>query len=477
LASQALHRYVKNPYTAHAEFDTDLFLDDVSHGVVFLDTLCTINMDKHPLKEQCDADKYGRRIGQEFTGLGDMWAMLGLEYGSNEALTFLDDLLFFKAKEEIQTSLRLAKERGCAPCLKSKTSRRKFLGQPYIRRLLDRVLPANAKALEENIMEYGLRNSAFNTVGPSGTVSIMADNCTSGIEPLFDIEYYRETRVEGSEKERIFHYPLLKYAGPELFNMSKEEIKKKYHYKEAHEIDYHTRLNVQSSVQYWTDSSVSSTVNLAENCTVNDIFNIYLEGHALGIKGLTVFRDGSKKGVLSKDGQSKTDEMSIDIEGYLEYMKNKLSRTQRAYRCMETWKGVKVYINIVIDDKERPIEVFTNIPWEAGLNIDGDFEQHKYNEHKSYWDAICRLTSLCLRTSMPLKYVVKQLQRSTTTMVDLPAILLRVLNRFLDTDKKTCEQIKNREVQGDMCPGCKEPGIVHRGGCEVCLLCGFSECG
>lgn len=501
LSALILHKYVIKPYESKSQFDIQTFLKDVEHGVIFLDTLVDINIERHPLEEQRETDRYGRRIGQEFTGLGDCLAMLGLEYGSEESIEFINFILYLKAITEFMTSLNLAKERGCAPCFETKKSREKFLKTEYISTLIaytglisseklqEKVCgyddwANDRKSIIEQVMEHGLRNSAFNTVGPTGTISIIADNCTSGIEPLFALSYEREVRLQAkgnqTEKTRIVHHPLLKHIGPEILTLSDDQIKKRYCYIPTHDLNWKKRIKIQAAVQKWTDSSVSSTINLHKDTKIEDIYEIYLKGHEAGLKGITVFRDGCKKGILST-GECNFDAEEgatvIDIEKYLLKMKEKIQEPHRAYRYVEHWKKAKIYLSVTINDKGHPIEVFSNVPYEAGINEVGQYSTPLYMERTSYWHSTCRLVSLLLRANVPIEMICNQLKKSAPSMVDLPAVLLRVLSKFNKPTEERIQKIKETEEGGDYCAACGKDGVIYTGGCGVCQLCGDTKCG
>jgi ribonucleotide reductase alpha subunit/intein/homing endonuclease len=482
LSSLVLYKYVSEPFTNNSNFDMDQFLDDASNGIIFLDLLVDYNKDKHPLLEQRKLDSYSRRVGQEITGLADCLAMLGIEYGSDESIEFIDDIFHKKAIIEIETSVKLAKEFGMAECFKSKNSRINFLKSRYIKNLFSKLVKSKKESLTNLILEHGLRNAAFNTLGPTGTLSIIADNCTSGIEPLYGLEYFRETRFNPGKKNRIIHYPLLKYVGPNILNLSKDEIKKKYNYKEAFEIDYKDRIKIQSTIQKYTDNSISSTINLPEDITIKDIYEIYLLGHKEKLKGITIFRNNSKKGILSlTDETTATKEVSDEnarkiVNEYISKMKEKLLSPQRAYRVVVPWKKSKVYTTITYDDYNRPVELFASVPKEAGHNDSGEYDRSLYDERSSYWTAICRLVSLSLRAGINLYTIIDQLSDSGESISDLPNSLSRVLRRFLTISEDEKQKIIDNKTGGAKCPLCGENGIVFQNGCSICLLCGNSSC-
>ena len=218
LGAMVLFKYVVNPFTKEAQFDEDLFHSDLARTVAFMDTMSDLNQSKHPLQQHRDADKYGKRIGIEFTGLGDMLAMLGMRYGSEESIDFIKKILRDKAITEISVSADIAGRFGVVEALESPEARKRFLNCPYITNL---GLP---KKLQKKIMENGLRHTAFNTVGPSGSISIMSDNCTSGIEPAFLFSYTRETRLEAGKVFEFIHMPPLKW----MLETNQDELFGKY---------------------------------------------------------------------------------------------------------------------------------------------------------------------------------------------------------------------------------------------------------
>jgi len=450
-----LPEYVKHPWTDKAKFDVDRFLNDVHMAVKFLNEMSDTNVDLHPLKEQRDADLYGKRIGVEFTGLADTMAMMNFEYGKPDSITWLDNLLKLKAEQEIRTSLALAVEKGCCPALESRLARKGFLGCEYIQRLS---LP---ESLKESILEFGLRNTAFNTVGPTGSLSILAGNCTSGIEPLYAMSYQRTTRL--SDKPFMFiHKPALLWAKENNFQGSIEDLKEKLNYVESHEVSWQDRLAIQAVVQRYTDSAVSSTVNLPNTATVDEIMGIYMSAWMGNLKGVTIFRDGCKKGVLST-GEKNEDEDGLYIKELLD--------TERAERHRILWKGAKMYVIVSLDDDDQPVEVFVKLPREAGLNGGGLYREELYQEKFSLWETITRMASLLLRTGIPLPLVIKQLDKSSYSLTDASAILSRVLRKYVQV-----EEDEEGEAIGEECPECGDFTYINISGCATCQSCGYSKC-
>ena len=464
LGALVLCNYVINPWSDEAEFDKETFLSEVDKSVEFLNEMSDINEGLHPLPEQRVMDTDSKRIGLEFTGLADCLAMLGMKYGDEQSIAFISDLLRLKAIQEIKTSNRIAKEKGCCYHLQTPEERNNFLDSPYIKEL------GLSDEIQDQIMLHGLRNTAFNTVGPTGSLSIVAGNCSSGVEPIYAMGYKRTTRLS-DEPFTFIHKPALEWAKEEFlktgFTYSVEELKKKLNYVESYELKWSDRIRVQSTVQRYTDSSISSTINLPEDCTPEDIFAIYEMGWAYQLKGITVFRDGCKKGVLET-----TEKIPERKEGTL-YIRSLLD-IERAERHRVFWKGAKLYITISLDENDHPLEVFVKLPREAGGNGEGYYREELYQEKTSLWDTITRLVTAQLRSGMPLEYIIKQLDKGSYTLTDAGAVLSRILKKYLYQLK----EVEQEETGiGDECPECGEMSYIYTGGCPVCQKCGYSNCG
>ncbi|WP_415718618.1 adenosylcobalamin-dependent ribonucleoside-diphosphate reductase [Maridesulfovibrio sp.] len=473
LGAMVLYRYVVNPFTKEARFDTDLFHDDLTRTMNFMDTMSDLNMNKHPLQKHRDADKYGKRIGIEFTGLGDMLAMLGMRYGSEESVNFIKEIMRDKAITEISVSADIAERFGEVEALQAPEARKRFLECPYITNL---DLP---KKLQKKIMKTGLRHTAFNTVGPSGSISIMSDNCTSGIEPVFMFSYARETRLEAGKVFEFIHMPPLKWMletnQEHLFGKyTAQQLKEKLNYVQADELDYMDRIRMQSAIQQYTDSSISSTINLAEDTPKETIFQIYLESWKNGLKGVTVFRNGCKKGVLSKKEESKESDPTMKGQNPT-MVERELGDIERAERHRVMWKGSKMYIIVSLDDSGNPIEIFVKLPKEAGVTGDGFYNEQVFQEKYSLWETITRLTSMLLRVGMPIDRILTQLDRSSYNIIDAAAIISRILRQYISLDMD--DQTIVSKGLGDPCPECSKKAYVPEGGCKICKACGYTTCG
>jgi hypothetical protein len=320
LGAFALHKYVNNQYTEKAKFDFSLFELDVMLAVEIMHLLQDENIRSHPLSEQRMQNYYERRMGIGLTGLADCLAMLGLSYSiDDETVQVLEKIMVTKCKTEWHTAVELAKVYGACSALSTVENRKKFLDQEKIK-FYKTFLSSD---FEDKFMQHGAIAIALSTVQPAGTLSIIADNCTSGIEPLFALSYTRKTRITG-ETVNIYHQPLLEYAEKnniDLSKLTKKDILDKFHYIEAHDINWYDRLVIQSIIQKYVDTAISSTVNLPNSATVQDVYNVYMQAWELGLKGITVFRDGCKTGVLESSEKSAEKGSVLTKEDYMNIIK------------------------------------------------------------------------------------------------------------------------------------------------------------
>jgi ribonucleoside-diphosphate reductase alpha chain len=471
LGAMVLHNFVENPYTSKAKFNFEKFQRHVKLAVEFMDFVISVN--KHPLARQNKIDQLGRKIGLGITGLGDCLAMLNLDYGSKESLDMIEKIMSTKAYFEIIASLELAKKLGPAPIFKKKNInnlKHDFAYHLYFQKVNEvaRKFITSERNLSEEIETYGLRNVSLSTVAPTGTTSIIMNNCTSGIEPLFAFSYYRKSKLIDHEI-RVIHPILFDYLvknNPKDLDLSTEELVKKYHYVESHTLNYKQRIEVQSLCQRYVTDSISSTVNLPENTTVEQIEDLYVYAYHKGLKGITVYRDNcSLGGILNTENKKE--------EHKEKTQKLQLSSKEKSTRYQVKWKNtIKTYITVTENEDGIPVEVFTKVPKEAGLEKD-TFNPALYLERQSYWDSLCRLTSLLLRYQIPLSDIIKQLDKSSYSMYDLPAILKRTL---LDGVKEKGAKDQNPQKL-TKCPQCGEKAYVNENGCGICYSCGYSKCG
>ena len=418
-------------YSTSGEFNWNEFRKDIPVAVEFMNWVLDHN--SHPLKKQREIELQYRKIGMGITGLADSLAIQGIKYSSKEGKDFAMDIMFVLTIEGFKKSSELAKLHGPAPILKDKKDYKVFTNQEFIAS----VLPSD---LIREINEYGVRNTAVTSIAPTGSISIILGNVTSGCEPLFQKEYTRTSRVT-EESHKIIHPPAKEYDIP----LDNYETSDKIHWKD--------RIDMQAALQCFCTDSISSTINLPATTTVKEIEKIFKYAWEKELKGVTIYRDGSKDmQVLNKKEEKVPEESLPDILA--------------AERHKVCYKNSKTYITVSKDKSNYPVEVFVSLPSSAGLNKDTkEFEGWRYLETLGLWHALVRLVSLCLRNNIPLKSVVKQLKKSSYIINDLPGLLNRVLSRYIIL----------KDTKGIKCPEC-ESFLVSEGGCMICKNCGYSKC-
>jgi ribonucleoside-diphosphate reductase alpha chain len=295
LGSINLSRFVLDPFTPQARIDFDSLHRAVRAGVRFLDNVLTYNEGKHPLPEQEEAARRGRRIGLGITGLGDTLTMLGLHYDSDEAIRTAGELQEIIKLEAYRASVELAREKGPFPAFDPE----KHLSQAFFSTFPDHLL--------EEIRRHGLRNVSLLTIPPVGSGSAMA-GCTNGLEPIFRLYYIRRSESLSSEFYTILHPSVAEYArlhGVDLRGLKDASDKHDYlksklpaYFTTAHEIDPIKRVDMQAALQRHIDQSISSTVNLPSEATTATVERVYFHAWKAGLKGISVYREGTREGVL-----------------------------------------------------------------------------------------------------------------------------------------------------------------------------------
>jgi ribonucleoside-diphosphate reductase alpha chain len=295
LGSLNLSRFVLDPFTPQARIDFDSLRRAVRAGVRFLDNVLTYNEGKHPLPEQEEAARRGRRIGLGITGLGDALIMLGLRYDSDEAIRTAGELQELIKLEAYRASVELAREKGPFPAFDPE----KHLSQAFFSTFPDHLL--------QEIRRHGLRNVSLLTIPPVGSGSALA-GCTNGLEPIFALYYVRRSESLSREYYTVLHPLVAEYArmhGLDLKGLQDTSdphgyLKSKLpaHFVTAHEIDPIKRVDMQAALQRHIDQSISSTVNLPREATAETVERVYFHAWKAGLKGISVYREGSREGVL-----------------------------------------------------------------------------------------------------------------------------------------------------------------------------------
>jgi ribonucleoside-diphosphate reductase alpha chain len=526
-----LYSYVINPFTKKAYFDFELFKEHVAYAQRIMDDILDLELEKiDQIIAKIDADPepfdikrterelwvkikekaiQGRRTGIGITGEGDMLAALGLQYGSDEAIDFSEEVHKTLAINVYKSSVRLADERGAFPIFDIEKEK----NNPFLNRLF-----SLDPELKEEMIKHGRRNISMLTIAPTGSVSILTQT-TSGIEPVFSIFYKRRRKVNPNDKTvkisfvdelgdaweeyNVFHPKFLTWLETQgyslneiITNFSDDKINEliqqsPYNHATSSDVDWIAKVKMQGRIQKFVDHSISVTINLPENVEEDLIDTLYRTAWESGCKGVTVYREGSRSGVLVSSNGDKNE----FGETHAPKRPKKLEADVIRFRNEdEEWIAVVGLYN------NRPYEIFTGkaehlyIPKDItkGFVIkekDATMEHARYDfvfYDKDGYEVIIRglsrtfdpefwnyakLISGILRHGMPLLKVID--------LVDN----LKFDNESINTWKKGVNRALKRYVPdgtkvSESCPQCgAENSLQYKEGCVVCSNCGYSKCG
>lgn len=526
-----LYSYVENPFSKTAFFNYDLFKKHVHYAQRIMDDIIDLEIEKiDKILEKIYSDPEeedikhieinlwknirnkcleGRRTGIGITAEGDMLAALNLRYGTSEATDFAVSIQKILAIEAYRSSVNLAKERG--PFMIYDWEREQ--NNPFVKRIKEA-----DPGLYDAMIRNGRRNIALLTIAPTGSVSLMTQT-TSGIEPVFMVSYKRRRKVNPNDKNiridftdeigdaweeyNVFHNKFLKWLKVNGYDvdavklMKDEELNKvieksPYYKATANDVDWVAKVKMQGAVQKWVDHSISVTVNVPNDVKEDLIAQIYRTAWESGCKGVTVYRDGSRAGVLVKNSKEEQAEIrEITVPPRPKKLEAEIVRFQNDY---EKWIAVVGLL------KNRPYEIFTGkadqfyLPtwvskgWVIKNKTENDETRYDFqfedkdgykitieglsrSFNKEFWN-YAKLISGVLRMGMPLPSVVElvsNLNLDSDTINTWKNGIERALKRFIPDGTKA-ENLK--------CPECKDPdGLVYKEGCLTCKSCGYSKCG
>ena len=471
LGAVNLERFVDK----NGNFMIEEFKSTVSIGTRFLDNVVDYNMDRHALEDQKNNAKNDRRVGLGILGLGDMLVKMGIQYDSEDAIQTIEQIMQIFRDTAYETSIDLASEKGAFP---------NFDWSGYSKSKFVKNLP---KALQNKIKKQGIRNSTLTTVAPTGSGAIVA-RVTSGVEPIFATSYKRRVKENKGygktfKEYKVYHPVIQKLYGTD------ENLPD--HVVTAHKIDPYFRVKMQGSIQKYIDSSISSTVNLANEITVETIADIYMTAYKSGLKGITVYREGSREGILitndAKDEKKSEKPSNTSLEDTDKTPRSRPNQTKGVTRRIRTGEGT-LYITIN-EDENGLCEVFTTIG-KAGGNAAAQSE------------AISRLISLSLRSGLDPKAIVRQLKgisgpnptwEDGRLILSTPDAIGKALDDYLfernehnagEKEKKNSDSPRiTLAPDRTEAEGCFEgvgnmecPNVINEGGCLTCRECGWSKC-
>ncbi len=305
LSSINLSSLVKNPYTKYARFEFDKFSELVRHGVIYLNEVLDENMDLHPLEQQREMSRDLRQIGLGIMGVADMFIKLGIRYGSSESLSLIHQIGRTMVNEALRQSALLAEKDGPFPKYKKEAIEK----SPFLLSNAD-------EDVLELVKEHGLRNSQILTIPPTGSISTLI-GCSNGLEPIFQVSYTRksESLFDTDTYYKVFTPIIKEYM--DVNNLSREEELPDFIITTSN-LDYRERIEVQATWQQYIDASISSTVNVPNEFTVEEVEDLYMYAWKMGLKGVTIYRDGcARSGILitdkPKDKLSRIDELQEEM--------------------------------------------------------------------------------------------------------------------------------------------------------------------
>ncbi|MBK7134272.1 MAG: adenosylcobalamin-dependent ribonucleoside-diphosphate reductase [Bacteroidales bacterium] len=521
-----LFSYVNKPFTKEAEFDTELYKEHVGLAQRMMDDIIDLELEKiDAILAKIDADpeidelkhvernlwtnirtkaNEGRRTGIGITAEGDMLAALGMRYGSDEATSFSVDVHKTLALEAYKSSTYLAKERG--PFAIYDAEREK--NNPFILRMKEA-----DPVMYNNMVKFGRRNIALLTIAPTGTTSLMTQT-TSGIEPIFSVFYKRRRKVNPNDKDVkvtfkdevgdsweefiVFHHKFVDwlklngYDTDEVTRMGDEEIeaiiaKSPYYKATANDVDWIAKVKMQGAIQKWVDHSISVTINLPAEAKEELVSELYLTAWKSGCKGATVYRDGSRSGVLIAGKADIRPErpkrpkvldcdvirFNINEEKWVAFVGLKESKPYEIFTGMADEEIFPIPKSIVkgkiikVADEEGNTRYDFQYTDKYGYKKTMGGLSHTFNPE--FWN-YAKLISGVLRHEMPIQDVVNLIQS------------LRLDSESINNWKNGVERalkkyIPNGTKAKGKCGECGSDNLVYEEGCLICKDCGSSKCG
>jgi len=523
-----LYSYVDEPFTKNAKFNFDLFRKHIRQTQQIMDDIIDLELEKIDAiyskiihdPEEAEIKRVeinlwekirkmavdGRRTGIGITAEGDMLAGLGLRYGSEEAVEFSVEVHKIVALEAYRGSVMLAKERGAFPIYDSKREK----NNPFVQRLAQ----ADPE-LYKDMTRFGRRNIALLTIAPTGTTSLMTQT-TSGIEPVFMPVYKRRRKVNPNDKDSrvdfiddmgdsweeymVFHHKFktwMEVNGFELKrNYSNEELdalvaKSPYYKASSNDIDWLSKVRMQGQIQKWVDHSISVTINLPEEATEELVNKLYFAAWESGCKGVTVYREGSRSGVListkdkTKDGIFPTKRPEILDADIVRLQNNK--EKWIAFIGLIDGKPYEIFTGLADDEDGILLPRSVTEGWiiksrdELGQSR-YDFQYRNSRGYKTtieglsfkfnpiFWN-YAKLISSVLRHGMPIQKVVELV---TSLQFDVESIntwkngVARALKKYIPN---------GTAAEDAKCEGCGSANVIYQEGCLICQDCGSSKCG
>lgn len=496
LGSVNLARFIENPFSEDAFLNEEALTQTVRTAVRMMDNV--VDVSRFPIPAQRAEAHAKRRIGLGITGLADALILCGVRYGGERSLALVRRWLGRLRREAYLASVELAKEKGAFPLFE----RDAYLASPSVQ-----ALDEDVRALIE---KHGIRNALLTSIAPTGTISLFADNISSGLEPVFSFTYTRKVLMpDGTRKEET----VSDYAYRLYREKYGEDISLPDYFVTALTLSPADHLRVQAAVQEFIDSSISKTINCPEDMSFEAFKDVYQLAYDWGCKGCTTYRPNDVTGSVLEVKKDEEEEPQLPLEasqaesvrpkdvfeaGGVVYMTRPLDRPEvlpgKTYKV--NWPGsdhaMYITVNDVIQDgRRRPFEVFIN---------------SKNMEHYAWTVALTRMISAVFRRGGDVSFVVEELKAvfdprggywvQGRYVPSLLAAIGEVIEQhlidigFIDNpDQSIVEAAKDKLAVNDKtaeaaanpgvssCPKCGAPALIRQEGCDTCLNCGYSKCG
>lgn len=517
LGSINLYNFVDNPYTDMAQFDVERFCDTVKNAVTALDEILDYGYDLQPLDKNRKCIDDWRSIGLGIFGMADMFVAMGIKYGSQESIELITLIMRNMQTTAYATSAKLGAKKGSF----GKFDKEKFDKSGMVHDIQYRFTSRVAKDLSQN-----MRNGTLLSIAPTGSISMLFRE-SGGVEPYYQVSYDRTTHV--LEKEgKSFHINmlavenLLKFRGYNPNELTAEQIKEKFPYiVDTYDIDPKDRVDLQSTMQSYVDNAISSTINLKESATVDDIFNLYLQAWSNGCKGITIFRDNCKRiNILGTDhGVKRADVENKEVKNHVpkvEIIKEPVTVADMQARQLDNLEPVKrngvkslwgrtfvyhtacvrnFYVTVNVKDNHI-FEVFVGAETGCQANISTIARLTSYalrlggkalDIADELSNANCPACSYLMRSgrkdiskscasciASAIRDIYKDLQENKTAIEDAKNTFEKALT---EETQKAIHEVKEDIHNGKMkCPECGEYTLIPDGKCAYCNNCGYSKC-
>lgn len=459
LCSINLSEYVVDPFTQKATFDWKSFHNDIYIIVEAMDDIIDENLPNHALQEQKDQVFKYRNLGIGVMGIHDMFIKFGFKYGGTLALGLLKDIMETLLRTAVIASAILGDKRGNFPGYEAKVWDASILKTVFSEKDLNDLKESNT-----------LRNCSLLSVAPCGSIGTML-NVSTGIEPWFSTHYTRTTKSLNGDKDQSYEVwaPVVKQAMDN--NWYTDTIVT------AKDIDYINRIKMQATVQTYCDTAISSTINLPKTTTPEDIREIYINAWKQGLKGITVYVEGSRDPILSTEDVTNTKSIPSDRQA----PKRPKNLEADCYQVKVKGESFIVMVGLY---EGKPYEVFTfrpdrecTIPNHKGTITKHGKEHYSFDsDYLNVDNIVLAITdveeraatlnaSLALRHGVKIKFITKTLKKVNDNITSFSSAMCRILNKY--TDKEV--------VKNEVCPDCGGQ-IINEAGCIHCVECGWSKC-